>query len=111
MLLSKIVSLWIPAVVPPFSRAGAGIIFSLAHGLVEADATTRKSSPAISPGTTDYRVRDSSQTFREPVMVVVTWIILGVKAGLIADMQDSGQRPHGIAGPAIGRSGHRTARR
>jgi hypothetical protein len=44
-------------------------------------------------------------------MGVVTCIILGVKACLIADMQVSGQRPQGIAGPAIGRSGHRTARR
>ena len=44
-------------------------------------------------------------------MGVVTWIILGVKVGLIADMQDSGQRPQGIVGPPVRRSGYRTARR
>jgi uncharacterized membrane protein YeaQ/YmgE (transglycosylase-associated protein family) len=44
-------------------------------------------------------------------MGVVTCIILGVKAGLIADMQVSGQRPQGIARVPIGRSGHWTARR
>jgi hypothetical protein len=93
MVLFKVTSLWIPAVVPAFSRAGAGFFFSLAHG------------------TTDCRVRDSSQTSREPVMGVVTWTILGVQAGLIADMRVAGQRSHGIAGPAIGRSGHRKARR